>query len=176
MPVAGPEERALVELVREAEAAGRGEEAVRLAEERLEMGRRRLGLRPAKEKSSIPGFTSGDGRAILRGMEAIDSVPRGGGRRRVAVALEAAMWRFAQRRQERRRRQITEQLRDLALIREIAAAHNDPGRRAVIREEALREELRLLREAREAGGWRQALAALHPASPAARMVGVEIES
>lgn len=175
MPVAGPEERALVDLVREAEASGRHEEAVRLAEERLEMGRRRLGIGPVAKKSSRPGFTSAEGRAILRGMEAIEAVPSGAGRRRVAVALEAAMRRFAQRRQERRRRQITERLRDLALTREIAAAHVDPVRRAVIREEALREELRLLREARSVGGLRQALAALHPASTAARIAGAESE-
>lgn len=54
MPIAPPEERAVIDLIREAEAAGRTEEALRLAEERLEMGRRRLGVK----KSSPLGFTS----------------------------------------------------------------------------------------------------------------------
>lgn len=175
MPVAGPEERALVDLIREEWDSGRRAQALSLAEERLGMGRRRLGVRPEADNSSISGFTSDEGRAILRDMEAIEPVPSGEGRRRVAVALEAAIRRFAQRRQERRRRQITERLRDLALAREIAAAHQDPARRAVIREEALREELRLLREARGVGGLRQALAALHPASTAARIAGAEID-
>lgn len=46
MPTAPPEERALHTLVAEAESAGRKGEALRLAEERLEMGRIRLGVRP----------------------------------------------------------------------------------------------------------------------------------
>lgn len=57
MPVAPPEERAVIDLIREAEAAGRTEEALRLAKERLEMGRRRLGVK----KSPGPGFTSAKG-------------------------------------------------------------------------------------------------------------------
>lgn len=61
MPVAPPEERAVIDLIREAEAAGRNEEALSLAEERLEMGRRRLGVK----KSSDSGFTSGAKTAIL---------------------------------------------------------------------------------------------------------------
>lgn len=54
MPTAPTEERAVIDLIREAVAAGRAEEALRLAEERLEMGRRRLGVK----KSSASGLTS----------------------------------------------------------------------------------------------------------------------
>jgi len=65
MPVAPPEERAVIDLIREAVAAGRTEEALRLAEERLEMGRRRLRVK----KSSATPFTSSLTPAILLVME-----------------------------------------------------------------------------------------------------------
>lgn len=52
MPVAGPEERALVTLIAESERAGRTEEALRLAEEKQAMARKRLGIPEPPERRS----------------------------------------------------------------------------------------------------------------------------
>lgn len=50
MPVAAPEERALVTLIAEAESAGRREEAWRLYEEKRAMARKRLGIPEPPER------------------------------------------------------------------------------------------------------------------------------
>lgn len=87
--------------------------------------------------------------------------------------LARALDSFRAARLKRQRRKIVNSIADCSLAREIAAGHPDLNRRAVFRREALRQECRLLREAMALGCVRAAIAALHPASTAAKLVGAE---
>lgn len=88
------------------------------------------------------------------------------------AATGLAAW-LRERWLRRRRRAVVEALRDASLEREIASGHPDRNRRATARAEIQRTEVVLMRRAVELNCARAALAALHPASRAARIVAAE---